>query len=116
MAQVPYSPDSNVKADVNAPNDYEHLDVSPNQFGGLIAQGAEQFGAGASKLSARWGEIQSDDAANNAQQEMSDVTDNFKKLRGQDALNAQAGVQAQIQAIHDKYQGQLVTAHFCERL
>lgn len=107
MAQVPYSPDSNVKADVNAPNDYEHLDVSPNQFGGLIAQGAEQFGAGASKLSAKWGEIQSDDAANNAQQEMSDVTDNFKKLRGQDALNAQAGVQAQIQAIHDKYQGQL---------
>jgi len=67
MAQVPYNPVAEVAPDVRSPDDYLRVQSSPDMFGGLLARGLEQAGAGASKASQFFGQVAADDASNNFQ-------------------------------------------------
>src|ERR1700722_342684 len=47
------------------PDDYIHLQTSPNMFGGAIASGEQALGQGATKAGQFYGQVAADDATNN---------------------------------------------------
>lgn len=50
MAQVPYDGGApTVAPETRTPDDYQHIDAKPEQFGGLLAKGEQQLGAGTEK-------------------------------------------------------------------
>lgn len=102
MASLPYSGVPTTTPDVRQPDSYQKVDAGPASFGGSIATGLEQFGQGASKAGKFWGQIQTDDAVNNAMEGMNGVLDKFRSLRGQDALNAQQDTYKQAKDIMDQ--------------
>lgn len=74
MANVPYSegvPD--VAPSGRPPNDYQNIQANPNQFGGLIAQGEQQFGAGATKAAEFYGQVAADNASNDYQDRVNKI-------------------------------------------
>jgi muramidase (phage lysozyme) len=114
MAQVPYNPVAEVAPDVRSPDDYLRVQSSPDMFGGLLARGLEQAGAGASKASQFFGQVAADDASNNFQdfankllhgdpsktitgpdgQPQQDT--GYLGLKGRAALDARPGVESQL--------------------
>ena len=65
MAQVPYAGDGpQLSPDSRAPDDYERLDVNPNQFGASVGTGLEQLGAGVQKAQQFYGQVSVDDQVN----------------------------------------------------
>ena len=110
MAQVPYNNVQDVLPDARPPDDYLHVQASPADFGGAIGQGLEQLGKGTTATAQHWGEIQVDSLTNGYQRQANDLVENFKKLRGADALNAQDSVKQQLYDMYDKTRGQLQTA------
>jgi hypothetical protein len=110
MAQVPNSNVQDVLPDARPPDDYQRVQSSPADFGGSIAQGMEQFGKQTSAAAQHWGEIQVDDLTNNYQRQSNDLVENYKKLRGSDALNAQESVKDQLYTLYDKTKNQLATS------
>lgn len=90
MAQVQYSEGvASVSPDTQAPDDLQRIQSSPADFGGLIAQGAEKLGAGVSSTANFFGQVQTDDALNNAMGQANKLVEGFKGLNGADALRAQ---------------------------
>lgn len=89
-----------VAADTTAPNDQQRIQTNPSQFGGAIAEGEQQLGAGVSKAGQFFGQVQTDDAVNSTLDAVNNHLNAFRALRGQDALNAQASTQ---QAISDAF-------------
>lgn len=68
MAQVQYDGGvPEVAPQVQTPDDYQHLQTDSAQFGGAIAQGLQQFGQGASKAAAFFGQAAADNATNQYQ-------------------------------------------------
>lgn len=68
MAQVPYEGGvPQVAPETRTPDDYQHIQANPNSFGGLIAQGEQQLGAGASKAGQFFGQVAADNASNDYQ-------------------------------------------------
>lgn len=68
MAQVPYQdgvPDVAPRDAV--PDDYQHEQANPAEFGGLIAQGAQRAGAGALGAAKFFGQVAADNASNEFQ-------------------------------------------------
>jgi len=62
MAQTNFNegvPDTS--AQVQAPDDYQRINATPAQFGGLIAQGEQQLGAGATQASKFYGQVAAND-------------------------------------------------------
>lgn len=99
MAEVPYAGGApTVAPDVQQPDDYERIQSSPANFGGLIAQGGEKLAEGASKAGQFFGEVQTDDAVNTAMTQVNKHLNDFRALRGADALSAQQPTQAAIDA------------------
>lgn len=104
MAQAPYDGGApTVAPETRAPDDYQRIDAKPEQFGGLIAKGAQQLGAGTEKaaesafdISKFWGEVQTDGAINNSLTDVNNTIAHFRSLRGQQALDAQDATQKQI--------------------
>ena len=110
MAQTPYAGGvADVQPDTRAPDDYQKVQATPGAFGAAIAKGGAELGQGAEKAGQFWGQIQTDDASNNYQKEASALAEHIRTLNGQDALNAQAGVNDQLDALYAKYKGQLNT-------
>lgn len=110
MAQVPYQGGvPQVSPDATPPNDYLRAEARPEEFGGLIAQGLEKAGAGATDLNKFWNHIQANDASNNAEKEASALADQISNLQGRDRLAAQDDAYKQLDAIRDKYKGQLAS-------
>lgn len=111
MATVPYDQQGpgTVEADTRAPDDLQHIEANPDQFGGLIAKGAQQFGAGASVAGKFFGQMQADQVSNNFQESATKIVDDYKRLQGQDALNAQPGVQKQLDDLLQQNRSQLST-------
>lgn len=107
MAQVPYDGGApTVAPETRAPDDYQRIDAKPEQFGGLIAKGEQQLGAGTEKAaesafdaSKFWGEVQTDGAVNNSLTAVNSTVAQFRALRGQQALDAQESTQKQIDDI-----------------
>lgn len=99
MANESYTGVPTVAPDVRQPDDYQRVQSSPANFGGLIAQGAEAAGKGALDLSKFWGQIQTDQVLNDKLKEGDAAVEQFGTLRGQDALDAQAGVKAHIESL-----------------
>ena len=68
MASVPYTGDGpQLAPDSRAPDDYERLDVNPNQFGAGVGSGLEQLGAGVQKAQQFYGQVAADNATNDFQ-------------------------------------------------
>src|ERR1017187_9409020 len=72
MAQVPDSAGvQQVEPDTRLPDDYQHIQANPDQFGGLIARGEEKAGAGLTEASTNLfnvvdfqGKVNTDDQVN----------------------------------------------------
>ncbi len=97
MAKVPYSegvPFAQPAA--TPPRDSYDIQANPGQFGGLLAQGAENAGAGLLSLSKFYDQTAAQQAVNNYQDQANEVLKSFKGLRGQDAMNAQDGTLARL--------------------
>lgn len=115
MAQVPNSEGvASVAPETRVPDDYQHIQANPDQFGGLIARGEQEFGAGATKASQFFGEVAANDGYNQLQdfgdklyhgdpnkmvtgpdgQQMPDP--GFKGLTGQAALRARPDIEKQL--------------------
>lgn len=112
MAEVPVQSDAGpgtVLPEVATPDDYAHVQASPAAFGGLIAQGAQEAGAGASKAGAFFGQVNADQVSNNFQSQASTLVENYKKLQGQDALNAQPQVTSDLDNLLKTSRSQLNT-------
>jgi hypothetical protein len=99
MAQVPYKAAPRVEPTAAPPPDYFHLDVNPNQFGGLIAKGLQQLGAGVESAAETWTEMQKDAAVNDALKESTAAMEEFKKLSGAEAVAAEPAYRARIDQI-----------------
>jgi hypothetical protein len=99
MAQVPYNEGvPSALPETRLPDDYQHIQASPDQFGGLIARGEQQLGAGASQAGKFFGEVQTDDASTKAMTKADAAANKFRSLRGADALHAQQSIQDEIDA------------------
>lgn len=67
MAQVAYNQGAgpDVEPTVSAPDDYQHIQASPNAFGAALAQGAEKFGAGLLQANDFYNQSAADQGTNN---------------------------------------------------
>ena len=93
MAAVPY--DQGVPFATPAPTpprDYQEVQANPNEFGGLIAKGGEELGSGLTTASKVFGQLATQQAVSNWQDQANQALTDFKKLKGQDAMNAQPDV------------------------
>lgn len=98
MATEPYNPIPDVAPEARPPDDYSNVQATPSSFGGLIAQGAEKFGEGASKAGLFFGEVQTDDAVNGAMTSANKSLNKLLSMRGDDALRAGPSIQDEINA------------------
>lgn len=96
MARIDASGIPEVAPQASAPDDYEHEQASPGAFGGQLAQGIEAIGQGLTQTSKDWGEVQTDGALNSAMTAVNQHLDQFKTLRGAQALDAQQGTNESI--------------------
>jgi hypothetical protein len=99
MAEAPYNPIPSVTPQVNAPDDYQHIQASPNEFGGLIAAGGEKLGAGASTAAHFYQQVQTDHALNDTMAQGREAIEQFKTLNGADAMNAHQALQDNLEKI-----------------
>lgn len=82
----------------SVPDDYQHIQTNPNQFGELYAKGEQQLGQGLSTAGKFFGQVQTDDAATKAMARADAALSKFRTLRSGDALNAQQSTQDEIDA------------------
>lgn len=73
MARVPFSPVPDVAAREEAPDDYQHIEASPNSFGAAAFEGLEQASAGAIDAAKFYGTVAADNATNNTLQQVTSV-------------------------------------------
>jgi hypothetical protein len=110
MANIPYQGGvATVQPTIDRPNDYQRVDTSPADFGGLVAQGEQKLGQGAEVANKFFQGVQTDDVTNQWMKDSLGVVEGYKKLSGQDALNAQASTSQQLDDISKKYKGLLQT-------
>ena len=74
------------------PQDYQHIEAQPAEFGGLIAQGEGRLGEGATTAVKFYSQIAAQQAVGDWQDQANKTLTSFKKLRGQDAMAAQPDV------------------------
>lgn len=101
MAQPPSSEGQPFATPSPPPQDYQHIEASPADFGGLIAQGGERLGQGLVTATKFYGELSAQQAVTNWQDKTNDVLTNYRKLQGQDRMDAMPGT---IQALKDAEQ------------
>lgn len=65
MARVPYEGVPTESPSLEAPNDYQHEEATPESFGAQVGQGLEQAGAGAIKASDFYSQVAANQATNN---------------------------------------------------
>lgn len=65
MATVPYQGGvPEVAPETRVPDDFQHIQATPASFGGLIAEGEQRLGAGASAAGKFFGQVAADNATN----------------------------------------------------
>lgn len=75
-----------------APRDTINVQATPAAFGAPIAAGLEKLGSGITQAGNFWGEVQTDHVTNGVLQQLSDINERAKTLKGQDALDAQGEI------------------------
>lgn len=65
MARSPYSGVPEVSAELQAPDDYQHIQASPDAFGAPVAEGAQALGQGVNQAREFYGKVAADNATNN---------------------------------------------------
>jgi hypothetical protein len=128
MAQTPYAGGvPTVAPDVRPPDDFQHVQATPEAFGGAIAHGLQEAGQGAVKSSQFYGQVASDDATNQLfdrwnKRMYGDPTKQvlqpdgtmgqdtgFMGLRGRAALDARPGLESAMEADMDEIRKNLTT-------
>ena len=128
MATVPYGEGvPSIAPEVRTPDDYQHVQTSPEAFGGGVAKGEQQFGQGASKSGQFFGEVAADNASNQFQDEATKLLHGdpsktvmgpdgqpqqdlgYLGLRGDAALRARPAVEAQMDDTLKNIRGGLQT-------
>ena len=103
MARPPYSEGIPfAEAAPRPPEDYEHIEANPAEFGGLAAEGTERAGAGALALDKFYSQTAATQAVSNWQDKASDLLAKFRQLRGQDAMSAQPEVLQSLKEAEDE--------------
>lgn len=110
LAAVPYNPVPDVAPQEAAPADTLRVNPTASSFGGAIAQGAEQLGAGATKAGQFFGQVAADQASNNFQQQASELVTNYKALKGQAAIDARPQVEKNLDDLLSSTRSNLTTA------
>jgi lysozyme len=126
MAQVNYNegvPD--VAPRTAVPDDYQHVQANPNQFGGTIAKGEQELGQGVNTAVKFYGEAVADNAANEYQARATKLLygdpskttigpdgqpqqdTGFFGLKGRAALDARPGLDQQFDSLGKELSGQL---------
>lgn len=109
MASVPYAGAPTVSPDATPPDDYERVHANPEDFGAAIGTGLSKTGQDITQVGQFWGQVQGDSVLNNALKQGDAAVENFKSLRGQDALNAQTGLNENLDSIQKTARDQLGT-------
>jgi len=100
MAEVPYNPTQTILPQTQVPDDYQHEQATPAMAGGLLAQGEEKLGTGASTAVHFFQQVQTDQMINDTMERGRQVVKQFQSLRGADADGAaQAATQKQLDQI-----------------
>lgn len=108
MANVPYVlPDT--RPDPGPPDDYQHQQASPQDFGAAIGQGIKEAGQGTTIAAQHFGEIQTDDVTNNTLTQGNDLITKLHSLRGQDALTQGPAIREQLAGLWKTGREQLGT-------
>lgn len=87
MAEVPYTQGvGGVNPETNVPNDYQHINATPDAFGASIGQGLQHFGAGIEKQADFYNKAVVDSTYNDAAKKMGYVVhgDPNKTITGPD--------------------------------
>lgn len=108
MAQAPYDGVPRVSPDAAPPPDYQQIQTNPRQFGAAVGEGLGKLGEGATTAAKFFGQVQTDDALNNAMDRAGKALEKFKGLRGADALHAQADTNTEINAAFSEARGGLL--------
>lgn len=117
MAKVPFTGVPEV-APTGPPDDYQHIQSSPDMFGGLIGQAAgkaagdlKETGDQLSQTVLQYRQMQNaTDALNattGASQELGDAEQKFRQLSGENATAAYPAFQKQVSDIQAKYAGSM---------
>ena len=128
MAQVPYGEGiPEVAPHTAVPDDYQHIQANPNQFGGLIARGEQELGQGASTAAKFYGEAAADDQANAYQERATKLLygdpqkmvtgpdgkpqpdTGFFGLKGRAALDARPGLDDEFNKLGQELRGNLTS-------
>ena len=97
MAQVPYNQGVPFAEPASTPpQDYQRVEATPASFGGAIAQGEEKLGEGAITATKFYSQIAAQQAVGIFQKQANADLDNFKQLKGQDAMEARHGAMAKL--------------------
>lgn len=108
MPKIPFDAIPNV-ASTGAPGVFQGVNTNPGMFGGYTADALQKVGAAgnqfgdvaaenAIRFQKEYNETATDQANTNHASEVRNIVSNFRQLRGQDALNAQASTLQQIEA------------------
>ncbi len=92
------------------PEDYEKIQTTPGDFGAQVGQAEEKLGEGAIKASHVFGQIAGQQAATGYMDESEQVLTDYLGKHGQEAMEAQPRVAAQLKSLREKYSGMLSTA------
>ncbi len=124
MPPDPYSQVARVSP-TGAPDASQHINVSPNAFGGAVAQGMERLGQGVSTAGAYFGEVAADHAVTQYQERLDGIMHGipgrmvtgpdgkptpdmgFMGLKGRAALDARADTDKQLDDLRKEIQGGL---------
>jgi hypothetical protein len=117
VPKVPFNPVPEVQP-TGMPDDYQHIQSSPDMFGGLPAQAEQRLGTDLKQGADQVGEAvlhfrdmqNTTDALNastGASQELGDAETKFRMLSGENATAGYPAFEKQVQDIKAKYVGQL---------
>src|ERR1019366_5172457 len=96
MAQVPDSAGvQQVEPDTRLPDDYQHIQANPDQFGGLIARGEEKAGQGLTEASTNLFNIRDFQGKVNTDDQYNHTADGFTKTVYGDPTKPQLDAQGQ---------------------
>lgn len=107
---VPYTGTTEVTPAARAPDATQQIDATPEAFGAATARGLQNLGQGAATAGRFWGGVQTDEVLNNAMKEANDTLEEFKTMRGGDALNAQPAIRERLDDITKRSRSQLGSA------
>lgn len=107
MAQPPSSEGLPFASPAPAPQDYQHIEAGPADFGGLISQGVERLGQGTVTATKFYSQIVAQQAVNNWQDQTTKILygdpsvpgdTGYYGMKGQAAMDAMPGV---IERLHE---------------